>query len=321
MPQKMPQANLLTELLASGKLADTHAHLDYEIFDGPQLSQLLKRADAAGLAEIWLMSVDADSFNANLDLLQRAATIPHKLKLRLALGFDMELLVPGSDLFTAGLYKLSPVELVEKMSAQLQSLWASAEAAGQTVEIIGEIGLDYYWLAKAYDEGGITRVDVDTSHRLQQELFRLQLEYAGERNLPVSVHSRGAERETLGMLKEWVADYPAAQFVLHSYTGPAETLLQTLALGGKIGLNGIMTYKTAFWLKTLVLEKLSERAKPGEQPTLQDLYDCGFVLETDAPFLIPGNSDRDALKAAYGEAVNDPATVKDLASALGLRPN
>jgi TatD DNase family protein len=67
---------------------------------------------------------------------------------------------------------------------------------------VGEIGLDYYY---------------DNSPRdIQQKAFRRQLEIAVEKNLPVEIHTRDAEPDTVAILKEFGG---RVQGLIHCFTG------------------------------------------------------------------------------------------------------
>jgi hypothetical protein len=56
----------------------------------------------------------------------------------------------------------------------------------------------------------------------------------------------------------------------------------------------------------------SALARLSTKDKLNHLYSQGFVLETDAPYLIPGNKDRKELKSRYGEVINDPSGVVEI---------
>ena len=85
-------------------------------------------------------------------------------------------------------------------------------AAHPKVRAVGEIGMDYYW--------------EETSHDLQVEVLRAQLELAAALNLPVVIHNREAWDGLWPLLSEWRQDLEArgselAQRpgVLHSFEG------------------------------------------------------------------------------------------------------
>ncbi len=123
------------------------------------------------------------------------------------------------------------------------------------VRAIGEIGLDFY---KNYSD-----------RKKQEEVFRKQIQIARELGLPIVVHMRDAEEETLRILKEEKA-YEVGG-VMHCFTGSYETMRKAVDLGFYISYSGIITYKNA--------EKLREVVR--KTPTSR------ILLETDSPFLSP----------------------------------
>jgi TatD DNase family protein len=80
---------------------------------------------------------------------------------------------------------------------------------------IGEIGLDL-------------KITPDLEKiRLQEKLFEKQLEIATEIKKPVIVHTRGATKETLDVLKSW----PNVQVILHWFSGSKEEIEEALSRG------------------------------------------------------------------------------------------
>ncbi|WP_448585879.1 TatD family hydrolase [Thermaurantiacus sp.] len=121
---------------------------------------------------------------------------------------------------------------------------------------IGESGLDFHY---------------DRSDREQQKrLFRAHAAASRETGLPLVVHSRDAEAETIAILEEEQAGgrFP---FLIHCFTGTAWLLERALALGGYISLSGIVTFRNARDLQELARRVPEDR----------------LLLETDAPFLAP----------------------------------
>lgn len=145
---------------------------------------------------------------------------------------------------------------------------------------IGETGLDYY-----YDH---------SDRKAQQRLFRLHIDVARETGLPVIIHTRSAEEDTLEILAEEMGQgaFPA---LVHSFTADASFGARVLDLGLSISLSGIVTFKNA--------RDLQEMARTIPQDRL--------LVETDSPFLAP---------VPHRGKPCEPAYVRDTASFVaGLR--
>ena len=117
---------------------------------------------------------------------------------------------------------------------------------------------------------GETGVDLaNTSYppyALQEVFFREHLRLAEKYDLPVIVHSRGAEDKALEICKE----YPCAQVVFHCYTGSENLVSDIMDAGYYISLSGIVTFKNS---------KLEEVARA--------IHSNRLLLETDSPYLAP----------------------------------
>lgn len=124
------------------------------------------------------------------------------------------------------------------------------------VVAVGEIGLDYY-----YNK---------SSPEVQKKVFEKLLQMACEADLPVVIHTRDADEDTMAILKN-IAPYLKKKGVLHSFTSSLELAQLAIDLGFCIGINGIVTFKNAQnvrdVLKIIPLENI--------------------LLETDSPFLAP----------------------------------
>lgn len=122
------------------------------------------------------------------------------------------------------------------------------------VAAIGEIGLDYFYM--------------HSLQSVQQEAFRKQLALAGELFLPVVIHSRDAEEDTLSILKEAPKDLKG---VLHCYTGSMKMAEHALAMGFFLSFSGIVTFESADAIREIV----------------KIVPDDKLLIETDAPYLTP----------------------------------
>ncbi len=107
-----------------------------------------------------------------------------------------------------------------------------------------------------------------SSAEVQQQVFSKQLQMAVELNLPVIMHSREAETDTLNILQE-IPVPPLG--VAHSFTSSFEMAKTLIEMGWYIGINGIVTFKNAEDLREVVSWLPLDR----------------LLLETDSPFLAP----------------------------------
>lgn len=129
-------------------------------------------------------------------------------------------------------------------------------AAHRKVIGIGETGLDYY-----YDH---------SDRAMQQALFRRHISVSRETGLPLIVHTRDAEDDTVAIIEEEMGKgaFPA---LIHCFTASAGFARQMLDLGLYVSLSGIVTFKNAKELQAIAA----------------DLPEDRLLVETDAPFLAP----------------------------------
>lgn len=121
---------------------------------------------------------------------------------------------------------------------------------------IGETGLDYYY--------------EHSDRAAQQRLFRLHIAVARDVQLPVIIHTRDAEDDTLAILEDELGKgaFPA---LIHCFTASAEFGEAVLALGLSISISGIVTFKNAEDLQGVARDVPADR----------------LLVETDSPFLAP----------------------------------
>ena len=255
---------------------DTHAHLSFPDFASDRPATIA-RATAAGVTRI--VSVATDLADA------------HRV-----------LAVAGQYPGVFAAVGLHPNHGLDSWRAELHQI---AELASQPkVVAIGETGLDYYRLPGASGGHGSTRAmsesgspggspsnqNADAVKQQQQEMFQAHLELARHRHLPVIIHCRAADADTLAMVQ---ANVPAWRpwGVMHCFAGNTQMALDCIELGLLISFTGIVTFKNAAALRTVA----------GAVP-LESL-----LLETDSPYLapIPQRGQR-----------NEPAFIPHIADAL-----
>ena len=121
------------------------------------------------------------------------------------------------------------------------------------VVAIGEAGLDYH-----YD---------NSPRNVQRKVFREQLQLAKKVSLPIIIHAREADDDTVNILRD---ETPMCG-VLHCFTGGDKLVDCALDLGLKISFSGIVTFKGSEILREIV------KRVPKEN----------ILCETDAPYLAP----------------------------------
>tara|TARA_Y100001970_G_C14220233_1_gene852188 strand:- start:1356 stop:2132 length:777 start_codon:yes stop_codon:yes gene_type:complete len=121
---------------------------------------------------------------------------------------------------------------------------------------IGETGLDFYYNhSEKKDQIDSFLEHIDASKRL---------------NLPLIVHTRSAERETLEILKKTSVNNDL-KILIHCFTGTKEFAFKLLDLGAYISASGVVTFKKS--------KNLAD--------TFKEIPMDKILVETDAPYLSP----------------------------------
>lgn len=143
------------------------------------------------------------------------------------------------------------------------------------VVAVGEIGLDFF-----YD---------NAPRDLQMKVFREQMEIAEEYNLPVQIHTRDAEDETIKVLKDFEG---RVKSLLHCFSSSRGLAEKGVEYGCHFSLSGILTFKSAESLRESI-----ENVIPLDR----------IHVETDAPFLAPmphrGKENHSALMVHTAEKI------------------
>lgn len=131
-----------------------------------------------------------------------------------------------------------------------------AAAAHPKVVGIGETGLDYFYEHAPKED--------------QQRNFRAHIAAARETGLPLIVHTRDADADTIAILAEEQAK-GAFPGLIHCFSAGPELAQAVLAMGFYISLSGILTFNKAESLRDLA------RTLPLDR----------LLVETDSPYLAP----------------------------------
>ena len=209
------------------RLYDTHCHFERAV--PTEIAAILSRAKAVGVEK--LMAVGGspalnESAALAVEVANEALVAP---KVVCAVGFDREQINRRRDV---------PVASDAVRTPRLQA-W-------------GEIGLDYHYSPE--------------TREAQLKLFAQQLEEARTRDLPVVIHTREADEDTVSLLREI-----PSRGIIHCYTGTPEYAKRFLDLGFYISISGIVTFKPADNVRASALVVPDDR----------------ILIETDSPFLAP----------------------------------
>ncbi|NVK17963.1 MAG: TatD family hydrolase [Methylocystaceae bacterium] len=129
-------------------------------------------------------------------------------------------------------------------------------ASSDKVIGFGETGLDYFY---------------DHSPRdIQQKQFHTHIEAARVLDLPVIIHTREAEEDTLAIIEEEMAKAPF-KGLIHCFSASKAFADRVVELGLYISISGIVTFKKADDLRAAIADVPLDR----------------FLVETDAPYLAP----------------------------------
>lgn len=148
-------------------------------------------------------------------------------------------------------------------------------AKNKKVVAYGEIGLDYHYN--------------HSSPKEQRERFREQLQLARELRLPVIIHTREAQDDTIAILRDEHA--PEIGGVFHCFSGDARLAKDALDLGFYLSFSGILTFQNAAALRDIAKTAPLDR----------------LLIETDCPYLTP---------VPHRGKRNEPAFVTHVAAQL-----
>lgn len=207
---------------------DTHAHIYFEEMQ-PDLAQVVARSVQAGVEKIVLPSVDSAHMNRLLSVVRQ---FPH---------------------ICFGMIGLHPCYVKEDVDIELEKLCTLLTTHKSQCCAIGEIGLDFHH---------------DVSFIVEQEkAFKVQLQWAKNNNLPISIHARNATQRTW----EIVQEYTPISGVFHCFSDEWKWAKEITQAGMYLGIGGAFTYPKNKALREVVRQIGVEH----------------IVLETDAPYLTP----------------------------------
>jgi TatD DNase family protein len=234
------------------KFVDSHCHIDGEAFDADR-DEVVSRAEDAGVAAM----LNVGTGDPRSDDFRRAVAVAEK--------YENVFAAVGVHPHDAKLYD----------DAAEEHLIGLARSSKKVIAW-GEIGLDHY-----YDH---------SPRNVQRDVFRRQIRTAKELNLPIIIHSRDADDETVEILTE-ECSYDNFRGIMHCFGGTPEMAKALMNIGFLISFAGNVTFKKAENLRD------AARVVPLEK----------LLIETDCPFLTP---------VPFRGKRNEPAYVANTAAFL-----
>lgn len=140
----------------------------------------------------------------------------------------------------------------------------------------GETGLDYFYKRSEKND--------------QIQSFEKHIEFAISEKVPVIIHTRDADEDTISIIKKY---YTKTKFLIHCFTGSLDFVKNLLDLECLISFSGIITFKKSTDLRNVV------KYVPMEK----------MLIETDSPYLSPD---------PFRGKSNEPANVKIVAENIAL---
>lgn len=242
-------------------MTDSHCHLAGEEFIA-DLDAVVERARAAGVSRALVILAAED----DAEIARAAAVLTAWPQCRFAVGVHPH---------HAKVFESSPQAAAEKVAERLEAL--------PEARAIGEIGLDYHY---------------DFSPRdVQHAVFRVQIQLALSRDLPVVIHTREAEDDTLRIIAD--EGHGRLRGVFHCFTADTDAANRALATGFLLSIPGVATFPKAEALRQAAAGLPADRV----------------LVETDSPYLAP---------VPYRGKRNEPSyvakVVERLAAVRGVSP-
>jgi TatD DNase family protein len=231
---------------------DSHAHIDGSEYDLDR-DDVIQRAIDAGVTKI----LNVGTGEPHSGAFERAVELGQK----------------HSEIYTAiGVHPHDARHYDDDAEQRIENL------IKQSSRVIawGEIGLDYH-----YD---------NSPREVQREVFRRQLRAARAANLPVIIHTREAELDTIEIMREEYSS-TARGGIMHCFSGSLDLAREAIQLGFLISFSGNLTFKKAEDIRTVASSLPLDR----------------LLIETDCPYLTP---------VPFRGKRNEPARVVEVAHAL-----
>ncbi len=211
-------------------LVDSHCHLDYPDFAEEGVAEIISRAKSAGVGHFLTICTEIAKFPQILAVAESSPVINCTVGTHPHHAAD------------AGEINIKREEII-------------AFTKNPKVVGIGETGLDYYYEHSPKEE--------------QQGVFATHIEAALETELPLIIHTRDADEDTIRIMTD--IGQRQARGVMHCFSGTPWLAEKSLDLGFYVSFSGIITFKKSDELREIVKLVPMDR----------------ILVETDSPYLAP----------------------------------
>ena len=194
------------------------------------LDETISRANKDGVKYLLTISTEDKSYNKILDIVENYKCV-------------------------YGTYGIHPHEAKNHLYLKSNDIINKVNANDKIIGI-GETGLDFYYNHSDKDD--------------QKNLFLEHIHASQTTQLPLIVHTRAAEEDTLNILKSAKKEKDF-KILIHCFTGSKEFAFKLLDLGAYISASGVVTFKKS--------EILAE--------TFRQIPNNKILVETDSPYLAP----------------------------------
>lgn len=229
-------------------LIDIHCHANLYL----ALEQVIKDAKSVGVEKIIAVGMSAVSIERVLEISERHEEIYP------ALGIHPE-----------------EVRMNKDIENQLDSVIKTIRENKEKICAIGEIGLDHHFIKEK------------VFYPLQTNIFEKMLSLAQELELPVNLHTKGAEKLVFDMLTSFNIPYVN----IHWYSGPEEFLNLGIDRGYFFSITPAISYS------------------PAVKKTVLRIDEEHLLLESDGPVKYSG---KDGTPAMIRDVLNTISKFKDI---------
>ncbi|NHJ39577.1 MAG: TatD family deoxyribonuclease [Asgard group archaeon] len=234
------------------KAIDTHCHLNHTFKRGLKLNTILEHIARNNVIAIIDSPVYIDDYRQSIRIHKN-----HPKKIFVTLG------APPANYHELNINKI------------MQNIREHAEK--KEIVAVGEVGLDYYWVKN------------QALRNRQHDIFKGFIELANNLQLPLVIHSRNAEKDSIEDLT-----FAETTVVMHSFSGDVETAFECVNRGYFISISTAVTTRKK---NRLLAEKI-----PLEN----------IITETDSPYLSPFPEKKRNEPANVIYAVKEIAKIKSI---------